>query len=64
VELTVSNVLGQTVRRLVSGLHSAGAQSTYWDGTDDAGMLVAPGNYWLRLKTDRGVYTRSMTVVR
>jgi len=64
VELTVSNVLGQTVRRLVDGLHSAGAQSTYWDGTDDAGMLVAPGNYWLRLKTDRGVYTRSMTVVR
>ena len=64
VELTISNALGQTVRRLVDGLHSAGAQSTYWDGTDDAGMLVAPGNYWLRLKTDRGVYTRSMTVVR
>ncbi|MGA7305672.1 MAG: FlgD immunoglobulin-like domain containing protein [Rhodothermales bacterium] len=64
VELTISNALGQTVRRLVDGLIPAGAQSTYWDGTDAAGMLVAPGNYWLRLKTDRGVFTRSMTVVR
>lgn len=64
VQITVLNTLGQTVRRLVSGMQPAGAETLLWDGTDDEGTPLAPGNYWFRLKTDRGVTSKSVTVVR
>ena len=45
VELTVYNVLGQRMRRLVTAFLPAGAHRAHWDGRDDAGHEAASGVY-------------------
>ena len=45
VTLTVYNILGQEVRRLVSDRRLAGAHSVAWDGADQGGQPVASGIY-------------------
>ena len=48
VDITVYNVAGREVRKLVSGFQSSGRQFTAWDGRDDAGVLVTRGVYFVR----------------
>ena len=40
IELTIFNLLGQKVRRLVSGNVSAGFHSIQWDGKNEQGVVV------------------------
>ena len=49
VELTVYDLQGQLVRRLVSGERSPGFYKTVWDGTNAGGEAVASGVYVSRL---------------
>ena len=65
VNLTVYNLNGQIVRRLVKGNQPAGTYSVKWDGTDDRGVPVASGVYFYRLTTGSGfVATRKMILLR
>jgi hypothetical protein len=48
-ELDVFDAGGRHVRTLLSGEQSKGAHTLVWDGTDDGGMRVSPGIYFLRL---------------
>ncbi len=64
VELTVFNVLGQTVKELVNGNQNAGQYSVIWDGTDDKGDQVATGIYFYRLKTDEYTHSRKMALIK
>ncbi|GEM_PF-6510125 len=65
VNLTVYNLNGQIVRRLVKGNQPAGTYSVKWDGTDDHGVPVASGVYFYRLTTGSGfVATRKMVLLR
>jgi hypothetical protein len=50
VTLTVFDLQGQEVRRLVNGSKSAGYYSVSWDGRDSTGKLVATGMYLNRLE--------------
>ena len=50
VELTVYDLQGQLVRRLVSGERSPGFHKTAWDGTNAGGEAVASGVYVSRLQ--------------
>jgi hypothetical protein len=43
---------GRRVRTLVDGARRAGWQSVMWDGTDARGAPVAPGAYYIRLRTE------------
>jgi hypothetical protein len=45
VDVTVLNPDGILVRHLYQGIWTAGSHFVDWDGRDDAGNLVAPGNY-------------------
>ena len=51
VELTLYDLLGQPVRRLVSEYRGAGSHQVSWDGADDEGNPVASGVYLYRLKS-------------
>jgi len=52
VSLVVYNALGQTVRTLANGRYPAGHHTTAWNGRDEAGRAVAPGAYFLRLRSE------------
>ncbi len=50
VNLTIYNVLGQRVVRLVSGKLAAGHYRTVWDGRNQEGIPVSSGIYIMRLQ--------------
>lgn len=61
VKLTIYNVLGQSVRNLVSGVQEAGYHKVTWNGSDNAGNPVPSGVYFYRL--DAGSFSQSMKMV-
>jgi hypothetical protein len=61
VKLTVFNVLGQEVRKLVSEVTEAGYHRVTWDGRDNSGFAVPSGTYFYRL--DAGDFSQSMKMV-
>lgn len=50
VKLTVADAAGQIVRQVQFGPMSAGPLRYTWDGLDDDGHRVAPGNYGVKLE--------------
>jgi len=49
VRLLIYNVHGQLIRTLVDGVREAGLYRVVWDGTDDDGVEVSSGLYFVRL---------------
>jgi hypothetical protein len=64
VELTVHDVQGRLVRRLLGGVVDEGPGRTVWDGTDGAGRRVGAGVYFVRMKTAGFVATGKMVRIR
>ena len=64
VELTIFDLMGQRVRQLISGDHTAGSHQVIWDGRGDNGMSVASGVYFYRLRSSGGGITRRMLLLR
>lgn len=52
VEITVYDVSGREIRRLLSGAMPGGHGVALWDGLDDNGERVASGVYFARLDVD------------
>jgi hypothetical protein len=52
VRLTVYDILGREVKRIVQGELPAGKHSAIWDGTDNRGEKMASGVYFYRLQVD------------
>jgi len=50
VSLSIYNIIGQNIRKLVSRTEPAGIQSYEWDGKTDGGGTVSPGLYVYRLR--------------
>ena len=48
VDIGVFDLSGVEVRRLVSGVRSAGAYREAWDGREESGAMVPPGIYIIR----------------
>ncbi len=64
VELTVYDVHGARVRRLVSGPRPAGRHEVTWDGRDDSGRPVASGVYIARLRSGPATAARRMVLLK
>ena len=64
VELTLYDLLGRPVRRLVSEYREAGSHQASWDGMDDDGRAAASGVYLYRLKTGDQQLLRRLLLVR
>lgn len=64
VELTIFNVRGQKVRRLVSETKSPGRYTINWDGTGDGGARVASGVYFYRIRIGTFSAVKKMIVLK
>ncbi len=64
VRLAVYGVQGELVRTLVEAAVPAGEHAARWDGANDRGSAVSSGIYFVRLETDRGVFTRKLILAR
>jgi YVTN family beta-propeller protein len=65
VDLVVYDVLGREVRAVARGMRlEAGPQSLRWDGRDAGGRETGAGVYFVRLKTERATWTRTVAHVR
>ena len=64
VTLTVYNIMGWEVRKLVDEKKQAGKHEVTWDGTDSFGNKVMNGLYVYTLKTNAFTQTRKMVMVK
>jgi hypothetical protein len=65
VMLTVYNLLGQEVVRLVDGVKQAGRYSVRWDGRNGQGQTVSSGVYLYRMTSSTGFSeTKRMTLLK
>lgn len=64
VDLSIYNVKGELVVRLVSGHHAAGRHRVAWRGADGAGRRVASGAYFARFTSGGVVQTQRMLLVK
>ncbi|HYW68175.1 MAG TPA: M6 family metalloprotease domain-containing protein [bacterium] len=64
VTLTVYNVSGQVVKRLVDGPMDPGPHSVVWDGRSDDDRSLASGIYFARLSTEGKSLVRKMTLLK
>ena len=63
VTLSVHDLAGRLVRRLVATPQAQGAHEVMWDRHDQAGRSVAPGLYLYRLATPEGSSTGRVVVL-
>ena len=64
VTLTIYNILGAEVTRLVQRTQAAGLYEVVWNGLDDAGRRVGAGVYFVRMRAGRAHWTRQLVVLR
>ena len=64
VRLSVYNLLGQEVQRLVDGKMAAGVHSAQWDGRDDSGRPLASGVYLCRFRAGDFTQTKRIVLLR
>ncbi|TET44748.1 T9SS type A sorting domain-containing protein [candidate division TA06 bacterium] len=64
VDLTVYDISGRVVNRLVSGVQSVGLYALSWDGQDSDGNKVASGSYFLKLSVGDYSETRKLVLAR
>ncbi|MEW5796840.1 MAG: FlgD immunoglobulin-like domain containing protein [Candidatus Zixiibacteriota bacterium] len=64
VDLSVFNILGQSVRTLVNRVLPSGEHSFSWDARDEGGTEVSSGVYLYRLETSEGTLTRKMVFIK
>lgn len=62
VKLSVYDIHGSMVKKLVDTRQEQGAQSVTWDATNEAGARVKPGLYLYRIQSGKSVATGKMTV--
>ncbi|MFH1865093.1 MAG: FlgD immunoglobulin-like domain containing protein, partial [Candidatus Eisenbacteria bacterium] len=64
VSLTIYDVRGALVRRLVDEALLPGHYERVWDGRDDSGRAVAGGVYFLRMEGSGAAETRKLVVLK
>jgi hypothetical protein len=64
IDLSVFDIRGRLVRRLVSGHREPGEYSLIWNGRDGGGRSVATGSYLLRLEAGDYLETRRVTLIK
>ncbi len=64
VEISIYNVLGSLVRRLVNDSLEPGNHQVQWTGTDERNMPVAPGLYMVRMNAGTVQHVQHLTLIR
>jgi len=64
VELAIFTVDGRKVRTLVNDTRQPGLFEALWDGTDERGIRVSSGAYYVRLVTRDGAHSRPVVMLK
>ncbi|MFQ5629912.1 MAG: T9SS type A sorting domain-containing protein [bacterium] len=64
VEITIYNIYGQEVRRLISQYYEAGTHRTFWNGSDERGNAAPSGFYIYRMRAGQFVQLRKLVLLR
>lgn len=64
VSLNVYNTIGQKVRTLVNEKQKSGIFTIWWDGLDDQGKELPPGNYFYKLNADGKTIFQKAIILR
>ncbi len=64
VSLTIYNIQGQKVKRLVNEYQPAGTKRVVWDGRDEKGEGVASGIYFYRIEAGPNTVTNRMVLLK
>jgi len=64
VTLTIHNILGREIRKLVNTIQETGYKSIIWDGTDEFGRSVGTGIYLYQIKAGDFVQTKKMVLMK
>jgi len=64
VELTIYNVKGQKVKRLINDQLQAGQHKIIWNGKDDNGKQAASGVYFYKMKSGDYHHSRKMLLLK
>ena len=64
VDLTIYDVRGAEVKRLVRGSFPTGRHAVQWDGRNERGEQVSSGMYFVQLRTGGIKVTRKMVLLR
>ena len=64
LQVTVYNIFGQEVRKLVRGSHGSGKHAAVWDLRDDKGELVSTGIYFYRLQAGDFLATKKLIITK
>jgi len=63
-EITIYNIKGQKVRKLVNTVVTTGEHSVVWQGKDDKGNQVSSGVYFIRMQIGQQVYTGKAVLMK
>ena len=64
VDVTIYNILGQPIRRLVQQHLPAGYYRHIWDGKNDSGVSVSSGIYIVLLKDKKATFTQRVALLK
>ena len=64
VNLTVYNILGESVKELVNSHENAGPHTVIWDGCNNDGSRVASGTYFYKIQAGEFSDTRKMCLMK
>ena len=64
VYMTIYNILGQPIRRLVQQHLPAGYYRRIWDGKNDSGASVGSGIYIVLLKDKEAIFTKRVALLK
>ena len=64
INICIYNIMGQKVAILLDREIDVGEHSIVWDGIDDSGKSLASGVYVYRMKADKFVHNRKLSLMR
>ena len=64
VDVTVYDILGRKVNRLISSKQPSGSNSVKWNGTDQLGNSVGAGIYFYQIRAGDFIQTRKMVLLK
>lgn len=63
VKLSVYNISGSLVRKLLNENKPSGKHKIYWDATTESGSRLRPGIYFCRLKAGNKTFTKKLILI-
>ena len=64
VAITIFDILGREVVKLVDAVHGPGYKAVTWYGKNKSGLPVVAGLYFYQLQTPTYIHTKKMVLVR